>query len=100
MQLLVRPVGTRTSWVFILCVCVCCVCGNLVVIFISVVTIHSIIELFYRLVNNIEAIPAAIPTAAATVTPPMAASFNFRLSSCSILSILAKCNSRANRDSG
>jgi len=49
-----------------------------------------IAEYIYLFVNNRLAMPAAIPTAAATVTPPMAASFIFLLSACSLDSILER----------
>mmetsp|Transcript_9232 Transcript_9232/g.22679 ORF Transcript_9232/g.22679 Transcript_9232/m.22679 type:complete len:88 (+) Transcript_9232:48-311(+) len=45
---------------------------------------------FYLFVNRRPAMPAATPTAAATVTPPIAASLIFRLSACSIDSMLER----------
>jgi len=47
-----------------------------------------LLKYLYFLVNKRLAIPAATPTAAATVTLPIAASFSFRLSACSRDSIL------------
>jgi hypothetical protein len=58
------------------------------------------IPLSYRFDNKRLANPAAKPTAAAAVTPPIAASRNFLLSSCSFASMLARWSSRASLLSG